>query len=83
MSRRPKHELIEAKISPCPKFECGVPDRAGMHKSQFFVQRNACRVRDIDAADHDVILMFLSGYHQLLQEPRANSFAAMIFVDID
>ena len=28
MSRRPKHELIEAKISPCPKFECGVPDRA-------------------------------------------------------
>jgi hypothetical protein len=83
MNRSLEQQLVETKISPCPEFERGVPDGSSMHKSKFLVQRNTGRVRDINAADHDVILVFLGRFDQLLQEPRANPFASMIFVYVD
>lgn len=83
MSRGLEHQLVETKIQPCAKFECGVPDRSSMHKSKLFVQGNTGRVGDVDAANHDVILLFFSRFNQLSHERYANAFAAMVLVYVD
>lgn len=54
-----------------------------MSEPQPLVQRNAARVRGINAANHAVHVPFAGSKDQLLHHPATQARAAMVLVNVD